>query len=139
VTTRQARVAFGHAGLAAVLLLGAFCVPALASSSIGEMCADTDQASLPAGHVTPATAELASHTDAAIEDMLADNSDETQESTRAVAEVASDTPAKERDKSPSVDAAAIRSDDLPGIATRLPGVPESTVPSYRRQMFRTDI
>jgi hypothetical protein len=135
VIARQARSVtrvFGTAGFAAVLLLAAIGVPALASSGINEICKHPAQP-LPAAKAVQPAPKLTANTETSLDEVLADDASD-----------AGNTPAKASDKADSesgsaVEAASMRNIEFPHVATSLPGTSDSTLPSFRRQMFRTDI
>jgi len=118
VTKRKAGVsnsALTTSGISALLLLGAWCCSALASTETvvprQEMIPDTDT-SLRGG----------------LEEELT-----TSPTIRTVES------SDEQDDDSNPDDAAIRNTEIPDIATRLPGVSASDLPRFRRHMFRTDI
>jgi hypothetical protein len=114
--------------------MGAWCGPAVGSSGIDIQCPEAASApENPLGTLKPA---LASHNDAALEDILDDTALTTLP---ALAEAANETVIEDVDDAESADEGPTRRDRTPAITTRLPGVPESSLPSFRRQMHRTDI
>ena len=131
---QQAHTRVSAMAAAAALVLGAWCGPAFGSSGIGIHCsgsASSLENSLAA--VSPA---LASHNESALSDILNDTALATLP---ALADAANDTVIEELDESePAGEQSASRA-STPAMTTRLPGVPESSLPSFRRQMHRTDI
>jgi len=105
----------GTTGMAALVLLGAWCGPTLASTDIPAPCP-----------------ELVSHTETSLREVL----DEDLTTPATVRTVEAATEQDEVEKSAD---AVIRNTEIPDIATRLPGVSASELPRFRRQMFRTDI
>lgn len=105
----------GTTGMAALLLLGAWCGPTLASTDTIAPCP-----------------ELVSHTETSLREVL----DEDIATSPGVRTVESSTEQADSDES---DDAVIRNTEMPDIATRLPGVSASGLPRFRRHMFRTDI
>lgn len=131
---RSASMLMTTAGFAAVVLLGAIGVPALASSGIDEIC-DHAGRPLPAANSTQPAPKLAAHTETTLDEVvLADEAADTEtappKATNNKADRASDS---------AVEAASMRNIEFPHAATSLPGASESALPSFRRQMFRTDI
>jgi hypothetical protein len=122
----------GAAGFAGLLLLSAGGVPALASSGIDEICPTTDS-TLPVAEATQPAPKLASRTETKLDEVLDEASDET-----------ADVPVKaavksERNSDSAVEAASIRNIEFPHVSTSLPTASDSALPSFRHQMFRTDI
>ena len=130
-TATKARI---RIGAAAALLLGAWCAPAIGSSGIDIDCPESKSAlGNPLTEVRPA---LTSQNESALQDILEDT---TLATLPALAD-ASNEPALERvDERDAVEESSTRRASTPAITTRLPGVPESSLPSFRRQMHRTDI
>lgn len=120
------------AGFAGLLLLAAVGVPALASSGIDEICRHTDS-TLPATEASQPTPKLASRTETTLDDVLADQATDTG---NAPVKAADKT---DRNSDSAVEAASIRNIEFPHVATSLPAASDSTLPSFRQQMFRTDI
>ena len=102
--TAPAKATFSAAGIAAVLLAGAWCGPAFGSSGIDAEILDDDAVEMPI--LTDAV------TRSNIESIEA--TEETQDET-------------------------VSGEETPAVITRLPGVSEAVLPSFRRQMYRTDI
>lgn len=130
MTTRKARQTYAvlsTTGLA-VVLLGAWSAPALASSDISTPCPD-----------------LTAQSDASLHEML--NEDVTTPLVRtvdtndsvALADAAVKSADADDDENEASEEATIRNTEMPAIATRLPGVSSTDLPRFRRQMFRTDI
>ena len=102
--TAPAKVTFSAAGIAAILLVGAWSGPAFGSSGVDTEILDDDNVKV------PAITEAVTHS----EIDSAEEVDDAQDETAA-------------------------GDDNTAIITRLPGVSDATLPSFRRQMYRTDI
>jgi len=101
--TAPAKVTFSAAGIAAILVVGAWGGPAFGSSGVDTEILDDDVK-------VPALAEAVNHSDI-------DSTEEVDE---------------------TQDEAAAGDEDT-AIITRLPGVSDAALPSFRRQMYRTDI
>jgi len=115
-----------------MLLLGAWCVPSLASTDIQAPCP-----------------ELGTTTDASLHEVLSDE-DVTMPTIRrtdtsdvvrlpAVAATKVESDYKDHDVSSDLEDTALRNSKTAAIVTRLPGVSASDQPRFRRNMFRTDI
>ena len=117
--------------IAAVMLLGAWCGPAIGSSGIDMHCSEATSAL-----ENPLASILTSHTESALRDIVDDT---TLATLPALTDTANDALIEEVEETePAGEPAASRA-GTPAITTRLPGVPESSLPSFRRQMHRTDI
>jgi len=143
VNTREATTAptatLRTAGCAAVLLLGALCVPAMASNGLSSLCVDTDR-SIDDTATVAARPVLAAHTETTLQDIIDDESTDTVLLPPARAEVVTDTVEETDEVDTTMETkATARSRDWPNIATRLPGIDDATLPSFRRHMYRTDI
>lgn len=133
--TRQApqtRVTRSATGISALLLLGVCCGPALASTEASQPCpemGDYDESSLreilDGDEITPSAIRVVDSKNSVATTALAN--------TRSIASVA------EREKVADSEISADPSAAVAEITTRLPGVPETDLPRFRRQMFRTDI
>lgn len=113
---------------AAAVVLGAWCVPVLASSGIEILCPDNEST------LDSTAASLVAHTESALQNVL----DDDAVSVSALAETSADT-IDEADQREPAEEPAEPSVSSPTVTTRLPGVSESALPSFRRQMHRTDI
>lgn len=131
----SAQATIGAAGIAAVLLLSAWCAPALASSGIKVRCDQTREATLPDASIPAATTTLAAHTESALQDIL----DDDAITVPALAEATAEKIADDGDEVDTAEETVIRSSETPAMTTRLPGVSSARLPSFRRQMLRTDI
>lgn len=121
------------AAAVAVLVLGAWCAPALASSGVDIRCPESESAlDTPLVSVSPS---LAAHQDSAIEEIL----DHEPISMPTLAETATESDIETLGDTDAVREETTPTARTPAIITRLPGVPESSLPSFRRQMHRTDI
>lgn len=121
-------------GVAVAVLAGAWCLPAVASSGVSLHC-DQAAATGPAAELTP-TPSLAAHTESAMQEIL--ESEAVQVPTLADATVESAVDDVE-DSDTADEAVTRRTETPPVVTTRLPGVSEAILPSFRRQMYRTDI
>ena len=131
---RSASMLMTTGGFAAVVLVAAIGVPALASSGIDEIC-DHASRPLPATNSTQAAPKLAAHTETTLDEVvLADDTADTETTPAKATDNKSD-----RASDSAVEAASMRNIEFPHAATSLPGASESALPSFRRQMFRTDI
>ena len=79
---------------------------------------------------------LASHPESALQDIRVD--DTATISTLADATTA-DSAVEELEEADAVAETVDQSTETPAVTTRLPGASESSLPSFRRQMYRTDI
>ena len=119
---------------AVAVLAGAWCAPGLASTGFSINC-DQHDVTGPETEIT-AVPSLAAHTDSALQKMLDDDAVKVP----ALAESTGDSPIDDVEDAEPADTATISgTGDSPVINTRLPGVSESALPSFRRQMYRTDI
>lgn len=98
-------------GLALLVILGAWSLPAVAASGVVVECEETD--------TIAALVQTATQTVAEVSEIK--KGDEDTVETDAVEDVADDN------------------EPLPTVTTRLPGVSDSVLPGFRRQMLRTDI
>ena len=130
----QAKVRTGAMATAAVLVFGAWCAPAIGSSGIDIHCPHAESAlDNPLSAVNP---DLASQNESALHDILEDTAVATLP---ALADTTSDAGIDDVDEAESADQPTRRSAATPTVTTRLPGVSESSLPSFRRHMHRTDI
>ncbi len=121
-------------GFAVALLLGAWCVPVLASSGVTIRC-DQSEKSLPEADIQTSAPLLAARTESSLNIILEDDNGKAA----ALADTNSDTLGEQLDAGDTVEETAIQGSETSTITTRLPGVSESTLPSFRQQMLRTDI
>jgi hypothetical protein len=134
VANGNAKQACSRIGTVAALVLGAWCAPAIGSSGIDIDCPESNTAlGRPLTEVRPA---LTSHNESALRDILEDT---TLATLPALAEASNEPTLDKVDDTDSLEEASTSRASTPGITTRLPGVPESSLPSFRRQMHRTDI
>lgn len=121
-----------HIRAAVAIILGAWCLPALASSGIEILCPDTK--SVLDDPLDAAVTSLAAHTESALEDIL----DDDAIAVPTLAETSANN-VKDAGDTESADEPAESGISAPTVTTRLPSVSETTLPSFRRQMHRTDI
>ena len=121
------------AALIAAFLLGAWGLPALGSSGVGIQ--SDDKAAMTPSPAEPASSSLARRSESTLEQLIDDDS----VAVPALAEVANESTLDEAAESDRTDEAVLRDAETPVIRSRLPGVPKTALPSFRRQMFRTDI
>ena len=134
--TASKKALFSGSGIAG-LLLAAWTVPVFASSGHDARCpeADADAKIRAAELISPAltipalTIEVTEHG----VDSSADIDEEIVDSPRLTPSADSEEVVREVDPT-----TAPRNETLP-TATRLPGVSDSNLPRFRRQMYRTDI
>lgn len=128
---KNATSATGIAGL----LLALLSVPALASTGVDVHCPESDKELNTVEISEPALKS-------ALKIEVADN---TVDSEDGVADEITDDPAEStkaatpRLSSSGNDDGSTPRDEAPPTATRLPGVSDSDLPRFRRQMYRTDI
>lgn len=131
--TAPARAAFSAAGIAVTLLMGAWCGPALGSSGIDIACGSSDR---PLHDPTiAASAALAAHTESTLAEILDDETVQLP----TLAEAVTDTRIESTEEAEDAETETTLGTETPAIITRLPGVSDSVLPSFRRQMYRTDI
>ena len=80
---------------------------------------------------------LASHPESALQDILADDTITTP--VLADATTTTDSVVEELEDADAAEEKVKTVTETPAITTRLPGVSDSSLPSFRRQMYRTDI
>ncbi len=131
----QTYAALRTTGLTALMLFGAYCGSALASTEVQAPCP-----------------ELNNQNDAALHEILqrdivtspsivrtVDSSDDAVTSPPALAGTASKPAIDKHDPANDLEEVVNTSSESPEITTRLPGVSASDLPRFRRHMFRTDI
>ena len=135
MTTRKARqtdAALSTTGMTSLLLLGAWCGAALASTEIPAPCPEPGK-----------------QTEASLHEIL-DGDKVTSPNIRTIdsSDVATPPPLSDTASEQSIDEhdsendhkdAVSTSSELPAITARLPGISSSELPRFRRHMFRTDI
>ena len=131
--TAPAKATFSAAGIAAALVMGAWCGPALGSSGIDIACGKSDGPR--DGATIAATSALAAHTESTLAEILDDEAVQLP----ALAEAVTDSRIESAEGAENAEAEAAPGSETPAIITRLPGVSDSVLPSFRRQMYRTDI
>jgi hypothetical protein len=134
VANENAKQARTRIGTAAALMLGAWCAPAIGSSGVDIDCPESKSAL--GRPLTEARPALTSHSESALQDILEDT---TLATLPALAEASNQPVIDKVDDADSLEEPSTSRASTPGITTRLPGVPESSLPSFRRQMHRTDI
>jgi hypothetical protein len=131
VDNAQVDTRTGALAAATVLVLAAWCAPAFGSTGIDIHCPQSESAlENPLSSVSP---DLASHNESALQDILDDT---TVATLPALTEAISDVGI---DDTESAEEPARSTAETPAMTTRLPGAPESSLPSFRRHMHRTDI
>lgn len=131
--TAPAKATFSAAGMAAAFLLGAWCGPALGSSGIDIACDRSDHSLEDA--TVAANSALAAHTESALAEIL----DDEAAKVAALADAVAERSIEPVDDGEGSAVEVIPASETPAMITRLPGVSESVLPSFRRQMHRTDI
>ena len=130
----QARTRIGATAAVATLLLGTWCAPAIGSSGIDIDCPESKSAlASPLAAVRPA---LTSHNESALRDVLENTNLATLP---ALTDASNESVIEKVNETDSLEKPSTSHASTPGITTRPPGVPESALPSFRRQMHRTDI
>ena len=132
----QTHATLSATGLSAILLLGVCCATALASTDNTAPCLDCDTYS-------------DNYDDTSLREILENDAisspairavDSSDSVTAApLANSTAKTSVTEAEKIADTENSPDRTAPVAEITTRLPGVPESDVPRFRRQMFRTDI
>ena len=117
---------------ASALLLAAWCAPSIASTGLDRLCDKTDFPILEAN--VPLKPSLSSHTEDAIDDPIGQDSAQLTALGAASAEHSGDKFDETEDT-----AEQMQSSEMPAVTTRLPGVSDTAVSGFRRQMLRTDI
>ncbi len=140
MTTRKAvetHAVLSTTGMTALMLLGAWCGSALASTEAQMPCPELSKQ------------ELSAQSDAALQEILQadtamspfirtiDSSDVVKPP--ALADAASEPTIDELDSTSDAEDVVSTISERPEITTRLPGVSASELPRFRRHMFRTDI
>jgi hypothetical protein len=113
------------------MLLTAWCAPSVASNGLDTNCEDGilfEQVSM------PAAPSLASHTEDAVDDPTQEDSAQLSALRAAGAEHSGDK-VDETENS----AEQLQSNETPAVTTQLPGVSDTAISRFRRQMLRTDI
>ena len=125
-------------GIAAMLLLSAWCVPAVSSSGV-PIQSDKGEDTLPAVNISSPASRPAANAKSGLTENL-DDKDATIHADRpAIAETTNKLLIEEIEDIGASDDAAFRFSKSPGIAARLPGVSDTALPRFRHRMFRTDI
>lgn len=135
----QAHLNLSATGISALLLLGFCCGTALASTDASEPCPEMGEP----------CSEMRDYDESSLREIL-DSDEITSSAIRvveskssvaatAVANTRSNAPVAEHEKVADSENSADRSAPVAEITTHLPGVPETDLPRFRRQMFRTDI
>ena len=131
--TAPAKATFSAAGIAAAFLMGAWCGPAIGASGIDIAC---DGSSRSLDDVTVATSSsLAAHTESALAEILDDDAVKLP----ALADAVTNSDVESSDDQEEAAPEAVPASETPAIITRLPAASDSVLPSFRRQMYRTDI
>jgi len=118
---------------AAALIVGAWCAPVLASSGIEIHCPDKEAPHKSA--LVSAETSLTAHAESTVRRIPDDN----VLTMPTLAETSVES-VEVSDESESLEMSSAASPVRPpAITTRLPGVPDTSLPSFRRQMHRTDI
>ena len=107
----------------ALLLVSAWCAPSLASTHTNAPC--------------PESSTL---TDGSLHDLLGKDAVTSDRTTvPAVADTKIEPGSEDQEVHSKLEDMTLQSWDTPAIVMRLPGVPVSEQPRFRRHMFRTDI
>lgn len=131
--TAPVRATLSAAGIAAVVMMGSWCGPALGSIGVDGACDAAERAS--GDTAVAATLALAAHTETALAEILDDDAGTPP----AMPEAVTKSKVEPVEESATAEDAALPDSDTPMMITRLPGVSDSVLPSFRRQMYRTDI
>ena len=130
---RASHASFSAAGFAAVFVLVAWCLPALASSGINVECNDAlGPFDTPTISAAPS---LAARTETSLKEILVTAPIKMP----TLADTAADSGAEDLDDPEPGDEPPARNRETAPIITRLPGVSEAALPSFRHHMYRTDI
>jgi hypothetical protein len=120
------------------LLVGAWCAPALASNGLITSSDETPD-SVPTAALEAASPRLIEKTDARLHESGVIDRVKTAEKSAEI-NVSSPKPIfGEYEELESETKKPVESPKLQGITTRLPGVPNASLPRVRREMYRTDI
>jgi hypothetical protein len=141
VKTREAPVthfATSSGGIAALLLLSAWCAPAIALNGVTILCDQADE-TLPAAEILAPAFKLSAQVDSYPRKALDNEEKVISTSPPAMAETVSKLLLEEPEDSSVSDDAIFRFSEFPGIAAHLPGVSETALPRFQHRMFRTDI
>ena len=131
--TAPVKATFSAAGIVAVVMMGSWCGPALGSIGIDIAC-DASERPLREAAIA-ATPALVAHTETALAEILDDDS----ATLPAMPEAVTKSKVEPADEAGTAEDAALQDSDTPMMITRLPGVSDTVLPSFRRQMYRTDI
>lgn len=122
-------------GLAALLIAGAWCIPALASNGITDSSVEASEA-MPAAVIATPSPMLISKIDTPLHEI--GDKDAAKVGSKPV-EITLSSPKSIFEELKSDAEEPIEDPELRGIAPRLPGVSNVSLPRFRREMFRTDI
>lgn len=125
-------------GIAALLLLSAWCVPAVGSSSV-PIQSDQAENTLPAIEISAATSRPAARAEPDLTENLDDKDASIHADRPAIPEATNKLLIEEIEDIGASEDGAFRFSKNPGVAARLPGVSETALPRFRHHMYRTDI
>lgn len=131
--TAPVKATFSAAGIAAAVMMGSWCGPALGSIGTDIDC-DASERRLGEAAIA-ATPALAAHTETALADIF----DDDPATLPAMPETVTKSKVEPADEAATAEDAALQDSETPMMITRLPGVSDTVLPSFRRQMYRTDI
>jgi len=120
------------------MLVGAWCAPALASNGLINSSDETPD-SVPTAALEAASPRLIEKTDARLHETGVIDRAKTAEKPVEINESPPKSVFGEYEELESETKKTVESQELQGITTRLPGVPNSNLPRVRREMYRTDI
>jgi len=135
VKSNRAHAASRSTGIAALLVVGAWCLPALASNGLSKPSVETSDAMPTAAIETPSPI-LISKIDTPLHEI--GDRDDAKAGSEPI-EITQSSPKSIFEELKSDAEKPIESPELQSIAPRLPGVSNASLPRFRREMFRTDI
>ena len=122
-------------GLAALLIAGVWCIPALASNGLTKPSVEASE-SMPTAAIETPSPILTGKIDTPLHEI--GDKDAAKAGSKPV-EITQSSPKSILEELKSDAEEPIEDSELQGIAPRLPGVSNVSLPRFRREMFRTDI
>ena len=133
--SNRAHAASRSTGIAALLITGAWCIPALASNGLTNTSVEASE-SMPTAVIETPSPTLISKIDTSLHEI--GDKDAAKAGSKPV-EITQSSPKSIFEELKSDAEEPIEDPELQGIAPRLPGVSNVSLPRFRREMFRTDI
>lgn len=133
----KTQAALSTTGMTALMLLGAWCGSALASTEVHVPCPELNKQELNAQ--SDAALQEILHADTVMSPFIRTIDSSNVVTPPALADTASEPTIDEHDSASDAEDVVRTTSERPEITTRLPGVSASELPRFRRHMFRTDI